>query len=194
MKLAEVAPAGIETLDGGVALESDDVKLTSIPPIGDAPLKVTVPVAEVPPPTVDGVTVKLMGVGGLIVILAVAKEMPRVALMVAIELAATGIVVMLNVAVVEPAATVTVVGTVALSVFELRETEIPLVGAGPAKVTMPTEIAPPITGVGATLRPVTVGGVTVRVTVADPPGSEAVKSAAVEAATGFDVTVNVAVT
>ena len=56
-----------------------------------------------------------------------------------------------KVAVEEPPATVTLVGTVALLVFELdKETTIPAAGAFAVSVTVPVEPAPPVTLLGLT--------------------------------------------
>jgi hypothetical protein len=67
-----LAPAGTVTLAGTVAaLESSDSETTA-PPLGAAALKVTVPVAELPPLTLVGLTVTLesatLGADGFTVI------------------------------------------------------------------------------------------------------------------------------
>jgi hypothetical protein len=59
VKVVELEPAGIVTPDGLVAdvgelLESE----TNVPPDGANPFRPTVPVAEVPPVTLAGVTLK----------------------------------------------------------------------------------------------------------------------------------------
>ena len=63
VKVVEVAPAGTVTVAGTAAtgLELDSV--TGIPPLGAAPLIVTVPVAEIPSLTEVGLTVKEAGPG-----------------------------------------------------------------------------------------------------------------------------------
>ena len=70
-----------------------------------------------------------------------------------------------KVAVVAPAATVTDAGTVALVELELSVTAMPPVGAAPLSVTVPVELVPPRTDVGETVTELSVGGLTVRVTV-----------------------------
>jgi hypothetical protein len=61
----------------------------------------------------------------------------------------TALVLTVNVALLAPAATVTVAGTVAADVLLLeRETTAPPVGAGPLSVTVPVEGDPPVTLVG----------------------------------------------
>src|ERR1700676_5385865 len=61
----------------------------------------------------------------------------------------TALVLMVNVALVAPAATVTLEGTVAAVVSLLESvTSAPPVGAGPLSVTVPVEEFPPVTLVG----------------------------------------------
>ena len=61
----------------------------------------------------------------------------------------TAVVFTVNVALLAPAATITVAGTVAADVLLLeRETTAPPVGAGPLSVTVPVEGDPPVTLVG----------------------------------------------
>ena len=60
------------------------------------------------------------------------------------------VVVTVNVAVVLPAATVAVAGTVAAVLLLDRATEIPPLGAAPLKVTVPVDEAPRLTLAGLT--------------------------------------------
>ena len=63
--------------------------------------------------------------------------------------AVTLLVLTVNVALLAPAATVTLAGTVAAVVLSLdRETAAPPLGAGPLKVTVPVEGDPPVTLIG----------------------------------------------
>ena len=77
----------------------------------------------------------------------------------------TGLVVIVNVALLAPAATVTLDGTVAADVLSLlSDTSAPPTGAGPLSVTVPVEGLPPTTLDGFTpseLNPAATG-VTVR--------------------------------
>ena len=58
--------------------------------------------------------------------------------------AVTALVLTVNVALLAPAATVTLAGTVAVDVLLLdRETATPPLGAGPLSVTVPVEVCPP---------------------------------------------------
>ena len=79
---------------------------------------------------------------------------------------ATADVVIAKVAVVAPAATVTLAGDCAAAVLLLvRVTTAPLDGAGPVKVTVPVDEVPPSTEVGLSLTEVSAAAVTVRVAV-----------------------------
>ena len=89
---------------------------------------------------------------------------PRTAVIVTDVLVATGLVVTVNVAVVEFAATVTLAGTWAAAVLLLDSvTTAPPDGAGPFNVTVPVEEVPPITEVGLRLTVLRVAAVTVKV-------------------------------
>ena len=74
----------------------------------------------------------------------------------------TALVLTVKVAMVAPARTVTLAGTVAAAVLLLeRVTDAPPVGAGPLRVTVPVEELPPVTLAGLRLNEETVAGVTV---------------------------------
>ena len=76
----------------------------------------------------------------------------------------TAAVVIENVAVVEPAGTVTLAGTVAVEVRLLESvTTIPPAGAGPVSVTVPVDGLPPCTLLGLRVRADIVGALTVKV-------------------------------
>jgi len=140
---------------------------TAIPPVGAGPVRDTVP-AELEPPTTDvGFRVTLSRVGTATVSVAVFVVAPRVALMVAVIFAVTAVVAVVNVADVLPEATVTDAGTVtplATSLLE-RVTTVPPAGAGPDRVTVPDELAPPVTDVGFRAALSSVGAVTVSAAV-----------------------------
>jgi hypothetical protein len=71
----------------------------------------------------------------------------------------TALVLTVNVALLAPAATVTLAGSVAVDVLLERETTAPPVSAGPLSVTVPVEdCAPPVTLVGFSASEERVGG------------------------------------
>jgi len=156
-KLALVVPAATVTLAGTVATVVFELeRLTSSPPAGAALVSVAVPVAELPPVTVAELRVielRLAGGGtGLTVSTAVRVTPPKVDEIDSAVEAVTDVVVMVKVALVVPAATVTLAGTVATAVFALlRPTTAPPVGAAAVSVTVPCDELPPTTEVGLTL-------------------------------------------
>jgi len=75
--------------------------------------------------------------GGLMVRVAVWLTPLKLPVIVAVVVAETAVVVTVKVPVVAPAATVTDAGTVALVLLEDNATEVPPLGAGPLKVTVP---------------------------------------------------------
>jgi hypothetical protein len=82
----------------------------------------------------------------------------------------TGFVEIRNVAVVEPAEIVTLAGTVATETLLLeRFTTAPPAGAGPVRVTVPTEDVPPLRLDGFSVNEESVAGTTVNVAVAVAP-------------------------
>ena len=98
---------------------------------------------------------------------------------VLVEEAFTGVVAMLNVALDDPAGTVTVFGTVAGPAVIPRLTTVPPAGAGPLRVTVPTQLLPPTTVVGLSESPVRLSPLIVKVVLADPPFATAVMVAEV---------------
>ena len=77
----------------------------------------------------------------------------------------TALVLTVNVALVAPAATVTLAGTVATDALLERFTTAPPLGAGPLRVTVPVEEEPPVTLLGLSKTEDRVGGVPAGVTV-----------------------------
>src|SRR5882762_2705587 len=138
---------------------------TTAPPLGAGALSVTVPVEGEPPMTLLGFSVSEVRVGpeggtGVTVRVAVCCwDVPasEAEMVTGVELA-TAMVVIWNVAMAVPAATVTLAGTVATDVLLLeREITVPPPGAGPLKVTLPVEGFPPLTLVGFSVSEVRVG-------------------------------------
>jgi len=157
VNVALVAPAATVTLAGTLAavvllLES----VTVAPPAGAAPLKVTVPVEEFPPVTLVGFSEseeRVGGGGGAAVTVSEADLLAplNVAEIETVVDTATALVLTVNVALVAPAATVTLDGTLATVVLLLESvTTAPPDGAAPLSVTVPVEEFPPVTLVGFT--------------------------------------------
>jgi hypothetical protein len=105
--------------------------------------------------------------------------------MVAVNVEATGVVPMLNVAELEPAGIVTVAGTVAFPELEVNVTTLPAGPAGPLSVAVPVDGLPPATDDGETVTLVRAAEATVRlaVCVVEPNVAEIV------AVTGIDTAV-----
>ena len=167
VKVAVVVPGATVTLAGAWAaavllLES----VTTAPPTGAGPLNVTVPVEESPPTTDVGLRLTDVRVAAVTVKVVVRVTVLYSAEIVTEVLLATGLVVMVKVAVVAPAATVTLAGAWAAAVLLLETvTSAPPTGAGPLNVTVPVEDTPPSTDVGLRVTDVRVAAVTVRVVV-----------------------------
>ncbi len=165
VNVAVVAPAAIVTEAGTVALVLLDVSVTTRPFVGAGPLMVAVPVEDVPPTTDVGETAMLVRVGTVMVRVAVLDVPANVPVIVTEVLVDTAVVVIANVALLDPAATVTVAGRVALVLLELSATTLPPGPAGPVRVAVPVEPVPPMTDVGLTETLDSVAGVIVSVAV-----------------------------
>ena len=138
------------------------LRVTRAPPLGAGPLSVSVPVDEVPPRTLAGLSVTELRLRAWTVSVAEAVP-PSVAEILTLVFAETLDVVTVKVAVVAPAATVIEAGTCATTPLLVpRETEIPPVGALPLRVTVPVELLPPSRDVGDKLTDCARGGFTVR--------------------------------
>ena len=148
VNVAVFCPDGTTTFAGTIAAELLELKVTVVPLEGASPVRVTVPVEVVPPETEVGERDRFAKSGGVIVKLAEADADPDPAVITATVVLETGLVEALNVAVVAPAATVTVPGTVALAVLDESGTENPPAGAADPIVTVPVEESPPSTDVG----------------------------------------------
>jgi hypothetical protein len=146
--VAVVAPWATVTPAGTAAAPLLLVRFTAKPPASAMLEIVTIPVADIPPPTAVGLRETLDRAGGLIVRFAVFVTVPAVAVIVAVVTVATGTVVTGNVAVVAPWATVTLAGTVAAPLLLARFTARPPASAMLESVTVPLVEAPPPTAVG----------------------------------------------
>ena len=74
----------------------------------------------------------------------------------------SGVVVTVKVALVWPAATVTLAGVVAAVLLSCNLTSAPPGGAGPLSIKVPVELFPPVTGLGLKVTADTRRGLTVR--------------------------------
>jgi hypothetical protein len=165
--------------------------VTVAPLVGAGPLRVTVPVELFPPITELGLRVMDESVEALTVRVVV-RVTPYVPEMVTEVFDETGLVVMVNVALLEPAAIRTLAGTWAADVLLLlRVTTAPAGGAAPLRVAVPVELLPPTTVPGDLLSEDKVAAVTVRVALALPPSEAVIVEVAVDA-TPRVVTVKVA--
>jgi hypothetical protein len=88
-----------------------DERVTPTPPVAAGPERVTVPTDLLPPITEAGETVKEANTGAVTVRVAVLETLPKVQVIVAVFALWSGVVLTVNVPVVEPPATVTEVGT-----------------------------------------------------------------------------------
>jgi hypothetical protein len=159
VNVALVAPAGTVTLGGTLAEPGSWLpRLTRTPPVGAAADNPTVPVEEVPPVTLAGLTVKEEseipdggGGGGDIVKDALRAVPLNEAEIVAVVVAVIVLrVLTVKVVLVAPAATTTegdesIACTASL---EERSTVAPPLGAAALNVTVPVEVLPPTTLVG----------------------------------------------
>jgi hypothetical protein len=165
VNVADVAPDETVTDAGTVATPGSALSSeTVVPPAGAGPVSVTVPVEDERATTVRGFSVRLRRSAGRTVNSAVFVVPPsRAEIVTGVEVP-TPKAVTVNVAEVEPAATVTDAGTVAADVSELvSETLEPPEGAGPLSVTVPVEVAPLVTVVGLSVTDDGTGGTTVNV-------------------------------
>ena len=162
VKLVLVCPACTVTLDGTVAtdvllLESDTVA----PPDGAAALSVTVPVELLPPLTLVGLRLSeesvTLPLAGVMVSEACCELLPSVAVITAVLVVVTDVVVTVKDADVEPAATVTLLGTLADELLLFKLTTEPPEGATELRVTVPRELLPPCTLAGFSITEETVG-------------------------------------
>ncbi len=145
-KFTLVRPAGTTTGDGKVTSGLLLVRLTGWPGVKAGAEMVTVPTPDEPLAivalTVSPVT--LMSVTGVTVSVACAGEMPDSdAPMLITWVEPTWLVAILNVVVVLPAGTTTLVGRITTPLLAATVTVVPPVGAAEVSVTVAVEVIPP---------------------------------------------------
>jgi hypothetical protein len=144
-KFALLWPLDTVTLDGRLVTALLSCRLTTTPPLGAGPVRVTVPVEVTPPTMAVGFNATDDKAGGLTVNVADALAL-YVAVMLAVVVVETAREVTVNVAVDALPGTVTLAETVAALVLLLESrTTAPLSGAGPVRVTVPVVVVPPVT-------------------------------------------------
>jgi hypothetical protein len=195
VNVALVAPAATATLGGTSAIAGSLLEsATATPPPGAAPLRTTVSIEEAPAVTLVGLRLTDDNVGGVTVRTALRVTPPWVPEIVTAVDAGTGVVEIVNVALVAPAGTLTLAETIAVARMLLDSaTATPPTGAGALRVAVPVAAVPPVTPLGLTLREERLGArITVRVAswVVPPYVAEIVTP--MDAATKLVDTVNVA--
>lgn len=149
VNVPEVEPAEMATEVGTVALVLLEDKLTTVPPVGAGPLRVTVPVELRPPITAAGESATEEREGGLTESVAVRVTPASDAEIVAVAEVVTVTVEIVKEAEVCPLVTETDAGTVTPVVSEDRAIVTPLFGAATLSVMVPVAELPPATDVGA---------------------------------------------
>lgn len=143
VKLTELVPAATVTELGTVAEPVFDDKVTTAPLEPALPLRVTVPIEEVPPMTVVGLTVTLDSVAGVTVKFAVCVRLFSDPVITAVFVVFTAIVFTVKLAEIEPAGIVTVAGTVAQLMLDERPITVSLTGSAKLIDTVPVDVVPP---------------------------------------------------
>jgi hypothetical protein len=171
VKFALEEPALTFTLAGTVATAASLlVSVTTVPPLGAGPFRVTVACAGLPPITAVGARVREVGVAALTVSDALLLTPAYETVMETTVLLATGVVTTKKLAVFELAGTTTLLGAVATAGSpELMDTVRPPKGAGPVSVTVASDGVPPVTVKGENDSRLGVGGAISKVAIWVPP-------------------------
>jgi hypothetical protein len=164
-KVAERAPSATVTDAGIVKIPLSAARRTSNPPAGARPFNVTVPTPDLPPVRTTGLYATALGLGAWTVSVPVTVVPLNEARTVALMLLGTVAVDAVKVALVAPAGTVTVAGTVTLGLDETNVTTAPSGPAAPLRVTRPVDETPPTTAFGVIATDAGTEGVIARVAV-----------------------------
>src|SRR5687767_12003713 len=159
VNVALAAPAGTVTLAGTEAAPLLLESATCAPPAGAGPFSVTVPLAVVPPATLEGLMLRDEINAGTTASGAVLVAPPYEPEMVAEVGVDTALVLTLKFALVAPAGTVTLAGTVTAALSLDSVTCAPPAGAAAVSVAVPVALPPPLTLGGLTLSDARAGGV-----------------------------------
>jgi len=151
-----VAPPAIVAVPPTVADVLSEANVIVRPAAGAAELIVIVPVDDVPPTTVAGLSVKPVTVGAVIARAAFCDEPFELAVMFAVAFVATGRVVIVTVPERAPAGMIAVPGTAA-ALSDVTETVSPPAGAAELIEIVPVEGTPPATVAGLSANPKIVG-------------------------------------
>jgi hypothetical protein len=143
VKLALDAPASTVTDAGIVAMALSSAKVTTVPPVGAAPVSATVHVADPPEFRVAGVQVRELRVKVIVSWIDADWELPfNAAVTIAVCVAEIVPAVALNVREVAPAETVIDVGTDRIALSSEMVTRLPPTGAALLSVTLQIEVPP----------------------------------------------------
>src|SRR5260370_2567957 len=127
------------------------LKLTTAPPAGALPFKVTVPVKPFPPISVAADRPRLVRLAAFTVTETVAEHSPMEAVIAAATFVAVGLADTVKFAEVCPAGTITLAPTWTSALLLWRFTLNPPSAASPVKITVPVRVFPPVTALAERL-------------------------------------------
>lgn len=178
-KVPFVEPAGTVSVAGTVAELEELERFTTSPPVEAIPERVTVPVAFTPPVTCAGLIVTEMGTrlaespAFRTCNVPFAETLLMTAVTVTVLDVSVFAVAALKVIFVEPAGTVILAGSVTIESPLVSATTAPPTGATPFSTTVPLELLPPTTDVGASVTDTGARGKSCKVAVDTAPFADA---------------------